>query len=84
MTNKEAIEYLENFKNTYWDGMPEEVIDVAIEALKPKTCHGCVRENSRELEELCNYCCRWGSDRYESLEDVLREEEELRNLREDY
>ena len=65
MTNKEAIEYLENFKNTYWDGMPEEVIDVAIEALKPKTCDGCVREDSRELEELCNYCCRWGSDRYE-------------------
>lgn len=34
MTREEAIKELEDFKIESWDGMPEEVIDIAIEALK--------------------------------------------------
>ena len=41
MTREEAIQRLKEFKSASWDGMPEEVIDVAIEALEqePKTGH---------------------------------------------
>ena len=34
MTNEEAIRELTDFKSKYWDGMPEETIDVALRALK--------------------------------------------------
>jgi hypothetical protein len=41
MTREEAIEELIAFKDKSWDGMSEEVIDVAIKALEqePKTGH---------------------------------------------
>lgn len=45
MTREEAIKELEDFKNESWDGMPEEVIDIAIEALKQQeivTCKTCI------------------------------------------
>jgi len=41
MTNEEreeAIKELKAFKNKSWDGMSEEVIDVAIEALEQESC----------------------------------------------
>ena len=38
MTREEAIKELIDFKDKSWDGMPEEVIDVAIEALKQEPC----------------------------------------------
>lgn len=34
MNKKEALQELKDFKNKSWDGMPEEVIDIAIEALE--------------------------------------------------
>ena len=37
MIIKEAIEELKEFKHTSWDGMPEEVIDMAISALEQIT-----------------------------------------------
>lgn len=34
MTRNEAITYLKDFKTQSWDGMPEEVIDMAIKSLE--------------------------------------------------
>lgn len=33
MTDHEALRELIHFKNKYWDGMPEECIDIAVRAL---------------------------------------------------
>lgn len=33
MTREEALKYLKDFKDSYWDGMPEEALDIAIQAL---------------------------------------------------
>ena len=34
MTKEDAIKELKDFKNKSWDGMPEEVIDIAIKSLE--------------------------------------------------
>lgn len=38
MTREEAIKELKDFKDDSWDGMPEEVIDIAIKALEQEPC----------------------------------------------
>jgi hypothetical protein len=37
MSREEALKWLKEFKHMYWDGMPEEALDVAIEALEELT-----------------------------------------------
>lgn len=37
MTREDAIKELKDFKDKSWDGMPEEVIDIAIKALEQES-----------------------------------------------
>ena len=38
MTKEEALKYLKDFKDSYWDGMPEEALDMAIQTLSQEPC----------------------------------------------
>lgn len=50
MNKKEALQELKDFKNKSWDGMPEEVIDIAIEALEHDILKGCTHQKvDREI-----------------------------------
>lgn len=80
MTNQEVINKLQFIRQNYPSKDIENIeadtaLYIAIENLKAKNCAGCVREDSRELEEICNYCCRCKSDQYESREEVDDKEE---------
>ena len=50
MTRKEAIKELKAFKNKSWDGMPEEVIDMAIEALSSLENSNNTSNNTEEYD----------------------------------
>lgn len=52
MTRGEAIKELIAFKDKTWDGMSEEVIDVAIKALKQQPCDDAVSRQA--VEEIIN------------------------------
>ena len=71
MTNKEAIEHLNNKLNiAYFTAEDNEALDMAIKALEEQTVGKWIKEESKSLEGMyrCSECGR----RVEDLTDDLR------------
>lgn len=79
MTREEAISILELDASLTYDVTSKEAYNVAIESLKTnvnKSCDGCMYEDTREINETCEWCIRRGKDNYITSEEYWKGWEE--------
>lgn len=77
MTREEAIKELKDFKDDSWDGMPEEVIDIAIKALEQEPCKDAISRQAvldsiEDDNRNGHYSCFASNNDAQCFKDVIK------------